>query len=461
VALELAGLLVVNAGYALVGAALLAVAGQLTWPRLGVALPLGLVAVVVPASYIALLGVPVGGTASLAGAAIVAVAVARTRPWKRLPRAPLLRRPTVGEAPAVALAVVSAVVLAYAARTFAIRPLVEWDSWAVWTAKARLLYVDPGIAPAALRSGSYGQTPYPLGLPTVEALGFGAMGRYDSTLIGVQFVLLLISFPLALWSLLRDRARPTVVALASLSVVAAPQILYQLLTHYADVPLGLFVGLGLAAGGAWIAAPEGSWWLLVCFAAFLGMAGITKSEGFLFALVGAVALVAVAAASRDGRILRPALLGAGGVLAVTLPWRVYCLAYGLTTADYNLNRVVYVPYLSAHGDRVRPVVRELWRQAADTGKWGLVVWVILAALVAGAAAARWRVLAFALGWLVASAAGLVVLYWASNLGLSSNLTNTSYRTIVSLLVGGAALVPLLVLPPSPVRPSSRESASSR
>jgi hypothetical protein len=446
VALELAGLLVVNAGYVLVGAALLAVLGELRRPRLGVALPLGIVTVVVPASYAALLGVPVGWTATLAGAAVIGVAILRTRPWRHVPSLPSLRRPAVGDAAALAVAAVAAVVLAYAARTFAIRPLVEWDSWAVWTAKARLLYVDPGAAPAALRSGSYGQTPYPIGLPTLEALGFGAMGRYDPTLIGVQFILLAIGFPLALWSLLRTRAHPLGIALAALAVVAAPQILYQLLTHYADVPLGLFVGLGLAAGGAWLAAPGASSWLLVCFAAFLGMAGITKSEGFLFALVGALTLAAVALAARDRRLVRPALLGAAGVLAIALPWRLYCTAYGLKTADYDLNRIFDIPYLAAHSDRVWPVARELWRQAADTNKWGLVVWAILAALVVGAAAARWRVLAFAGVWLAASSAGLVILYWASNLGLSSNLTNTSYRTIVSLLVGGAALAPLLVFP---------------
>jgi hypothetical protein len=42
-------------------------------------------------------------------------------------------------------------------------------------------------------------------------------------------------------------------------------------------------------------------------------------------------------------------------------------------------------------------------------------------------------------------------YWVSTLPLGSNLTNTSYRTIVSLLIGGVALVPLLVFP-RPVAP---------
>jgi hypothetical protein len=445
VSVELSGLLIANAAYLAVGAAALAALGWLTWPRLGVAFPLGIVLVAVPASYVALLGVPVGATALVVGLAIGCAGLWRTRPWANRIRSPRFSRAGLGGLVALALAGLLAVLLAYAARTFAIRPLIDWDAFAVWTAKARLLYTDPSIAPAALRSGDYGQTPYPLGLPTVEALGFGAMGRFDPTLIGVQFVLLAIAFPIALWSLLRTHARSWVIALAGVGVVGAPQILFQLLTHYADVPLGLFVGLGVAAGAAWLAG-RGETWLMLCFAAFLGMAGITKSEGFLFALAGVVAIVAATLSRRDRTRWRGCVIGAGGVLASILPWRIYCSAYGLTTPDYNLARVVDVGYLHAHDDRLRPVVAELWRQLSDTSKWAWLTWVIVLAFAAALAAGRWHVLAFAVVWLGLSTLGLVVLYWGSNLMLASNLDNTSFRTIVSLLIGGAALVPLLVFP---------------
>ena len=60
--------------------------------------------------------------------------------------------------------------------------------------------------------------------------------------------------------------------------------------------------------------------------------------------------------------------------------------------------------------------------------------------------ARWRLLVFTGTWLVLSGAGLLLTYWVSTLPLGSNLTNTSYRTIVSLLIGGAAVAPLFVFP---------------
>jgi hypothetical protein len=443
VAAELTGLLIVNVAYLVVGAAALACFDWLTWPRGGVALLLGLVLVVIPASYFALLGVPVGITATVVGLAIVAAGAWRLR--GRRPHLPKLPRPGVGGTVALVLGGVLAALLLYAIRTFAVQPILDWDAYAIWAAKARLLYTDPSIAAGVLRSGNYGQTPYPLAYPTLQALGFGAMGQFDGTVIGVQLVLLAIGFPLALWSILRSYARSWLIALVAVGVVASPQILYQLLTHYADVPLGLFVGLGVAAGAAWMAGP-GETWLMLCFAAFFGMAGVTKSEGFLFAIVGVVALAAATLLSRDRTRWRGCALGAGGVLAAVLPWRIYCAAYGLNTPDYNLTNVVNVGYLRAHSDRVRPVVSELTRQFVAGDHWELLPWVLLLALGAGVAAARWHVLAFGLIWLVLSSVGLVVLYWASSLPVASHLDNTSYRTIVSLLIGGAALVPLLVFP---------------
>jgi hypothetical protein len=452
-ALEISGLLVINVAYLVVGAAALVAVGWVTvdtssWYRLGVAYPLGLVVVIIPASYLAVFRVPVSLTATAVGLGVVVVAAARARPWRtiNLAKGALRLRGSRGGLVGGALFLVLAVLLVYAARTFATRPLIEWDSWVIWLAKARLLYADPSAAPAALRSGIYGQAPYPLGLPTLEALGFSSMGQYDGTVIGVQFLLLACAFPVALWSLLRARARLWMIALVTLATVAAPQVLYQLLTRYADVPLGLFVGLGVGAGAAWVVSQGNERWLLGCFAAFFGMAGLTKNEGLLFALAGCVALALATIAARDRRRIVEATMAIAALLAVILPWRVYCAVYGLSTPDYNLGHAADPAYLRAHADRVGPTVTELWRQLTNARAWGLLVWVILLALVVGLAAAQWRLLTFAGTWLVLAAGGLLVTYWISVLPVTSHLTNTSNRTIVSLLIGGAAMVPLFVFP---------------
>jgi hypothetical protein len=237
-----------------------------------------------------------------------------------------------------------------------------------------------------------------------------------------------------------------VIALVALGIIGAPQILFQLLTKYADVPLALFVGLGLAAGAAWVVGRRDDPWLLGCFALFLGMAGIMKNEGLLFALAGAVALAVATIADRNRARIRHAGIAVGVLLAIALPWRLYCAAYGLTTPDYALGHAVSPSYLSDHADRVGPTVRELWTQLANSNAWGLLTWAIILALVLGIVEARWRLLTFAGTWFVLAIAGLLVTYWISVLPTGQHLTNTSDRTIVSLLVGGAAMAPLFLFP---------------
>jgi hypothetical protein len=451
VGLELAGLAIANVAYLVVGTAAFVAGGWVvpgrtaTWRRLGAAYLFGIVVLVVPASYLSLLGIPVGLSALVIGVAVVALAVRRVGIPSR-PPLPRIGRPSADALAGAAVTVVALVLLGYAFRTFMMRPLVEFDAWAIWAAKARLLYQDAAAAPGVLRTGVYGQAPYPLALPTLQALGFGAMGRFDGTLIGAQFAGLAFGFVAALWSLLDRRARPIAIALAATSIVAAPQILYQLLTHYADVPLGLFVGLGVAAAAAWCARPDDDAWLLVCAVAFLAMAGLTKSEGVLFAVAAALALlVAQAGTGWRGR-LRPALIAVAALAAILAPWRIYCSAYGLSTSDYDLANVANVRYLRDHTNRLGPTVRELWHQLQNAHSWGFLVAAIGVGVVTGAVGRRWRPTAFAAMWLALASGGLVLVYWVSTLPTSSNLTNSSFRTIVSLLVGGSSMLPLLIAP---------------
>lgn len=451
-ALELAGLAVANAGYLLVGAAAFAAAGWVrvsepaSWHRLGAAYLFGLVIVVVPASYLALLSVPVGVSAAAVGVSVVAVAGWRCRSSRQLPSV-RFRKPGVVAVWTAVIVLVGVVLLAYAARSFVTRPLLDNDAWVVWTARARLLYQDAGQAPGVLRTGVYGPTPYPLALPTLIALGFGGMGRYDGTLIGLQFLFLLLGFGTALWAIFHRRAHPIVVALTIVAISAAPELLYQLLTQYADVPLGLFVGLGVAATATWIGAGDRDFWLAGCSIAFFSMAGLTKSEGLMF-VVAAVGALLLAHLGPGWRTRIPKALVVAGLVALVLaPWRVYCAAYGLSTPDYDLGNVVDAHYLGGHTDRVLPAARELARQLWIAPRWGYLAIAIMVAIVTGLASRRIRVAVFTAAWIALAFCGLVLVYWVSVLPTGDNLTNSSFRTIVSLLIGGASTVPVLLTAP--------------
>ena len=84
---------------------------------------------------------------------------------------------------------------------------------------------------------------------------------------------------------------------------------------------------------------------------------------------------------------------------------------------------------------------------------GLVVALIAVGLVGALVLRRFRLVILALLWATLSVAGLVAIYWVSTNPLTNHLFNSSDRTIVTLVIGSALLVPLLLAPerePEPV-----------
>ena len=445
------GLLVANFSYLVIGIALLtltrvAVSWRELAERAGVAYLLGVAAIGILAAHLALIEVPL----SLLEVGFVAVvtslfALRRMRRWE----APT--RPTVridgrsglewasGLVGAGAL-LASAVVLVHAWRTFAVRPLLEWDGWAIWGMKARALYEFGGATGPAFTSDAYPPLQHPLLLPSLEAIAFRSMGSFDSTRIHVQLILLAVGFALALWTLLRPRVPAAIAGLSVLAVLAAEPVLRQLSTNQADVPLAFFVALALVALGRWLV--EGERWLLVVAVVLLGAATLTKSEGALYALVALVTLVVVTALWARER-LRSAAAAAVAVALILVPWRLNVELRGLELVEYDFANLASGDYLSDRADRVRPAASGLWDQIAS-GSWGLLVALVAAALVSALLARRYSLAAFASFWVAGSFAGLLLVYWISVIPIDLALRWSADRTVVSIVVGAAALAPLLI-----------------
>jgi len=422
-------------------------AGTSTWSRIPAAYLFGVVIVVVPSSYLALLGVAVGWTA-ISVAIVVLFAIGLVRLRRAEPGSPPRRRARrVSDLFAGALAVLliglAGFVLVRAWQTFIVTPLYVSDAWVVWAARARLLYELPADAPGILRGTNYGPPSYPLAMPELEALTFRAIGRFDGTLIDLQLLALVFGLLGAMWSLSRGRARTWLVALVALAMLTAPQFVVQLGTSFVDIPLAVFVGSALLAGARWLSRADEDRWSLTCFVAFAGMAGLLKNEGTMFALAAVVSLL-ICARWTSGRSIRDAVVSAAGVAVMVVPWRLYGAAYRLPTADYDLKDVFNPIYLADHAERVGPVLSELLSELSDPSRWGLLLPVVVLGLVAGVLSSRWTTGLFAVLWIVLAFVGLVMTYWVSVLPLTNDLFNSSYRTTASLVLGTACLVPMLV-----------------
>jgi hypothetical protein len=341
---------------------------------------------------------------------------------------------------AVAVLGVAAALAIPLARLFVVKPLVESDGWVIWATRARTLYEFGHPAAPVFTDAAFPALQYPLLLPGLEAVAFRFMGAFDGTLVHLQLFGLAVAFVGGAWVLLREHTPPLLLAATLLAVVSAPSFLHQLGTNFADIPVAMLIAIGLASLAAWLRS--GGTGLLPAAALFLGAGALTKNEGELFALTAY--LVAFLAARAPQR--RPLAWAALGTFALVLPWRIWTQVHGLRPKDYALSNLFDPGYLSDHRDRVGPAADELLTQIARTEAWSLVVPLIVVGFAGALLLQRWRLALFGAGWAVLSFAGLLAIYWISINPLGSHLFNTSDRTIDTLMIGCALLVPVLLAP---------------
>jgi hypothetical protein len=413
--------------------------------RLGLAYMVGVVAVGALSANLALLTGALGLDLGFGAIGLFVFAVASLAlGLRRLPAGARGPRPDAAALVGLLALVPAAAIVVAAVRAYAVKPLLEYDGWVIWATKARALdefgrVYAPVFAGDAYRSI---HLDYPLLFPSLEAVDLRTMGAFDGAALHVQLALLLGGFVAALWALARPVAWPPLLGVVALALAASPELLYQLSTNYADLPLAFFVALGVVALAVWLERGERGF--LVAAVVFLGGACLTKNEGTVFALAAFAAAAALAGRAR----LRPLAVAAAATFALELPWRVWVAAHGIHSEDFRLTNALDPGYLRRTSDRLGPSAHDLWQQLRDTHHWGYLVPLAAVALVVALASRRLALAGFAALWFSLSFAGLLVVYWIAQMSLDENLFNTANRTVASLVVGSAALAPMLVGRPS-------------
>jgi hypothetical protein len=430
---RVAGLLGANALIFCVGLGLLPWLGAArSWRELvsrsGLAYLVGLVATGILAAHLALVHLAFGWLALALAAAIAAVSGAWYLRGSERPVQPRPRWPQVAAAAALAA------VLAEYARAFAVAPLNRYDAWAIWTLKAHALYAFGWTDPAVFAGSEYrfANLDYPLLLPSLEAVDFRAMGAFDTRLVHLQFLLVLVAALAALGTVLAGRVHALVLWLLLGAVALAPAVFDQLLTAYADLPLALVFAVGVAAAGRWLLTDE-RWALAVATVCFAGVL-LLKNEGTLFVAAGFVGLFA-AAHTR----WRPLAVAASVELLVLLPWKIYVRVHDLQDINYSLTDSFH-----PHKLGVGPIAfRALGREMLDPEQWGLLAPVFAALVVFAAVRGRRSLALFGAVTVLLSWIGLSWIYVISHLEYSAYLDSTKSRVVASVVLAGAGLIPLL------------------
>jgi hypothetical protein len=329
-----------------------------------------------------------------------------------------------------------------------VRPLVEWDSWSIWSRKAELLFYSGSLPTNVFSSPAYAfmHADYPIFLPVFESIHYRAMGTIDTQAIHLQFWLLLIGF---VWAILYfGLRRGTLLSWlpVAIAVSVAPAVHGQVLFAYADIPMALFLALGVLLLGEWLRVRDAG--LLALATLFLAGSASTKNEG-LMAAAGALAMAAVVTTFASRRAgLRPLGLAATGFTAAILPWRVWTTVHGIH-GDIPVLKGLNPWYLSDHADRVWPSVKALNMHLTDQANWLYVIpfgaaLTLVCLLVAG----RRALAAFYLGSGSFAFAAVVWAYWINPTEPLSWYLGTSADRVV---VAPVAIAFAAILQLAPVR----------
>lgn len=333
--------------------------------------------------------------------------------------------------------VVLAIVGAFAFATYHVKPLVEYDGWAMWGMKAKAIALLDTES-AVLASDAYARlhVEYPILLPALHALPIDAAERFTSSIVVLHCVVIGVAGLLAIWGLMRDRVRAVLLLPFLAAIAAIPAFFFQLGSGYADVPLAMFLAAGAAAAARWLVDERGSW--LALSTVFLSAAGLTKNEGLMFAAAILLSL-GVAASGR-----RRSVLLAGGVVALTnAPWRAYVSAHDLPSSGYDLAATFDLTLLDEHLRRVPQAVLGVLERSSAPGEVGLLLVIGATCAILALTFGHRRLGLFATSYAALSIAGLAWIYVITPADISSFLGSSGDRVVMSVVIGLAALSPLL------------------
>jgi hypothetical protein len=265
-------------------------------------------------------------------------------------------------------------------------------------------------------------------------MAFGFMGTADTTLLHVQFWLLLAAFAAAVAGLLRPIVPVGLIWPFLLLLVVLPEVNLHGLAPQADFTLDwLFAAAGLCIA-LWIVRGEG--WHLAAASVLLAGAIGAKREGLLFS----AALVAAALVATWGkrRSAWPRLVATGALAAATLvPWELW-------RSNHHLSGELQGTAWDSLPERLGPAASSVAQILFDWHFW-------LATLPLGVAAAAACVLArgarpVPVLYLVTLVLGFAGMTWALAAGIDYSLGPYTDQNPIPRASGALAMLTIALAP---------------
>lgn len=213
-------------------------------------------------------------------------------------------------------------------------PVTGWDAWGIWFLKAKVFFIEKGVAASFLTDKNFTEAhlDYPLLVPLSTAWIYTAIGKlgegYAKLLYPLEFASLLVIFHYSARKIYPGLAAvftsllsltPIVMVHAAGFPVAVGPLYTGDMVGYADLPLAVYI-LG-ASAFFYFYMKEGKTGYAVLSALFFALSAWTKNEGLPFALMGMLAFFIQAVRGKSPWAVTGASIGL--IILVISPWAAY------------------------------------------------------------------------------------------------------------------------------------------
>jgi hypothetical protein len=265
----------------------------------------------------------------------------------------------------------------------------DWDAWAIWGAKAKVLALGSGPLSDVTW---FGHADYPLLWPCVWAFSALCSGGWEEQLCrgwGAVFLLLAV-WQIGVVTARRSGSRGAGVFAAAL-FVSIPKVVVVSTWSYAEGPLWLLTACCL--GRTLECAETEGWENPLLAGLFAAASAYAKNDGLLLAALGLCWLVIF---RLRGRGVRPALIYAMVFAAWYGPWFVWTRLDLRLASHATASLSLSVALVSHAWGRLPDAAAAVGRMWADVRQWSIVPLIVIAGGVAALWEGEWRSRAVAL-----------------------------------------------------------------
>jgi hypothetical protein len=266
-------------------------------------------------------------------------------------------------------------------------PLVDWDAFAIWGLKAKVLAHEalrPTPAYFHDLTLSYSHLDYPLMVPFLTAGAYAAMGTVDDQtgkLVSVFLDALLVPM---VYLGLRWKLRRLPAACLSAITVLLPAMFRYAGAGCADLPLTMFYAGSILYVLRWIDRQQREDLILaILFSVFMTF---TKNEGLVLALINGAVMLGFGLGRGPRRAWIGALAFFAGLLALAAAGWIWNQGLPRTHEDYGSK--LLSPLVVTNLPRLKQIIPAMMVQTAEFRTWGLL-WIMAGVM----ALLGWRALA--------------------------------------------------------------------